>query len=406
MRREDLNFADFLALPTGIYYLRERTHQMPYSTNDGTSFRPCESSAHLCRRRASNHQQLLTMASNAASLDKLFIVLIITIICLCISSIYISTKLESKHHKEPPIQLRSFVAKGASKNSDVPVLISESHKQQAAATGDKRQQKQLQQQLQQQQQQTSSYPNGPKQDVKYKNDRVYCMVPFVYNKDFHTTIMQTWGRRCNVINFLTDSIVLKDQDTIKFRGDLVIGSDNNKRKKNKNDIDDMWKPYWEFPPDSFPDNVIFLNMTRSWSGCKDDKTGKPKICRHIWEKMWRSWVYVAEHHLHDAEWFCKVDYDTFFFPENLQYYVRDVKKWDPINEYYYFGQLLAKNNPPLIAGAAACWSQKTLRDVAQVYRDMPKGSSGGARPGICEDRAKAAEEVTTATCLKKPFFEC
>jgi hypothetical protein len=34
------------------------------------------------------------------------------------------------------------------------------------------------------------------------------------------------------------------------------------------------------------------------------------------------WVYVEENRLDLAEWFCKVDYDTFFFTENVRHYVR------------------------------------------------------------------------------------
>ena len=53
-----------------------------------------------------------------------------------------------------------------------------------------------------------------------------------------------------------------------------------------------------------------------------------------------AWIYVGDHHLDRAEWFCKVDYDTFFFPENLQYYVRDLRGWDPM-DHHYFGLELA-----------------------------------------------------------------
>ena len=104
------------------------------------------------------------------------------------------------------------------------------------------------------------YPNGPLHDAKYARDRVYCMVPYVWDREFYDAIMDTWGKRCDAIHFLTDAIV------------GVAG-----RKQ---------KPHWEFPTGTFPANVHFLNMTRPWTGCGTDaKTGKPKLCRHIWEKM-------------------------------------------------------------------------------------------------------------------------
>lgn len=115
----------------------------------------------------------------------------------------------------------------------------------------------------------------------------------------------------------------------------------------------------------------------------------------------KAWVYVEENHLDQAEWFCKVDYDTFFFPENVKHFVREYKKWDPFTEHHYFGHLIQSRHtgsPPMIAGATVCWSRKTLDGIADVYRQMPKGSTRGYR-GKCEDRAEATEEASTSLCL-------
>lgn len=205
-----------------------------------------------------------------------------------------------------------------------------------------------------------------------------------------SSVMQTWGIKCDAINFFSDAIVGG-----QLTGDKIA------------EPDEGYRPYWEYPSNTFPDNVIFINMTRSWNDCepKMDRKGKieKKVCRHIWEMMWRSWVYVAEHHLIDAEWFCKVDYDTFFFPENLKYFVREEMDWDPYNEYHYFGHWMSHRKAgrePMIVGAAVCWSWKTLNAVAEVYRNMPMGYNGGER-GNCEDRAHATEEATTSLCLKQ-----
>ena len=46
-----------------------------------------------------------------------------------------------------------------------------------------------------------------------------------------------------------------------------------------------YKPYWEYKDRKWPDNVIFINMTRTWNDCDVDKNGVKKVCRHIWEKM-------------------------------------------------------------------------------------------------------------------------
>lgn len=54
----------------------------------------------------------------------------------------------------------------------------------------------------------------------------------------------------------------------------------------------------------------------------------------------------------------------------------------------------------MIAGATACWSRKSLDEIADVYREMPKGHVGGER-GRCEDRAQATEEASTSLCAYK-----
>lgn len=100
-------------------------------------------------------------------------------------------------------------------------------------------------------------------------DRVYCMIPFIWNEEMYTTIMETWGKRCDVINFLTDSIVGG-----KLKGDKIT-----------DDPSMGYRQYWEYPPGTFPDNVIFINMTRTWNDCEEDSKGVKKVCRHIWEKM-------------------------------------------------------------------------------------------------------------------------
>ena len=94
------------------------------------------------------------------------------------------------------------------------------------------------------------------------------MVPFIWNADVYHAIMEAWGKRCDVINFLADSVVGG-----MLKGDKII------------DTEDSYKPYWEYPVGTFPDNVIFINMTRTWNDCPVDKKGVKKVCRHIWEKM-------------------------------------------------------------------------------------------------------------------------
>ena len=115
-------------------------------------------------------------------------------------------------------------------------------------------------------------PPNPKNVIPPNNDagdHVYCMVPFIWNEEMHATIMDTWGKRCDVINFLTDSIVGGKLNGDKITDDPYMG----------------YRPYWEYPSGTFPDNVVFINMTRTWNDCDKDDKGVKKVCRHIWEKM-------------------------------------------------------------------------------------------------------------------------
>jgi len=85
--------------------------------------------------------------------------------------------------------------------------------------------------------------------------------------------------RCNVINFLTDSIVVESE---RLNGDFLVSKDTGQVG-----ADVGHKHYSEWPAGTFPDNVHFINMTRSWTGCSEGgRSGKKsKVCRHIWEKM-------------------------------------------------------------------------------------------------------------------------
>ena len=56
--------------------------------------------------------------------------------------------------------------------------------------------------------------------------------------------MSTWGKRCDVINFLTDTIV----------GGQLTGDKIDTPEQG-------YRPYWEYPSDTFPDNIIFINIS-------------------------------------------------------------------------------------------------------------------------------------------------
>lgn len=190
-----------------------------------------------------------------------------------------------------------------------------------------------------------------------REPRVYCMVPFMWlksHKYLHKAIMNSWGKRCHGINFFVD------------------------------------------PPDEpsqysdLPKGMVVVNMTRK--SVFGDQSKK-----HIWEKMWRSWIWVADNKLTEYDWFLKVDWDNYFFPTNVAKFVKS-RGWSP-QDAHYFGHKIYHRQIPIIAGALEGFSRSTLAQLSQVYKAMPKGGLTDER-GKCEDRKGATEELSTAICLK------
>lgn len=186
--------------------------------------------------------------------------------------------------------------------------------------------------------------------------------------------MTTWGKRCDKVEFFID------------------------------------RPPGTEPIPDLPDNVISVNMSRFLDSSLDHGQHaisnripeKWRYGKHIWEKMWRSWVWVHERRAKDFEWFVKVDDDCFIFPENIRWYV-SARGWKPIDAHYFGHKLYHRSSRgvpyTLIAGATVVWSRAALEIAASSYRQMPKYEHHGPERGYCEDRPQASEEVSTARCL-------
>eukprot|EP00040_Diaphanoeca_grandis_P007681 m.41862 g.41862 ORF g.41862 m.41862 type:complete len:812 (+) comp18935_c0_seq1:266-2701(+) len=205
--------------------------------------------------------------------------------------------------------------------------------------------------------------------------RVYCMIPYLWNKSSITggyvegntrakynEIMASYGSRCDVIRFFVDPV-------------------NN-----------------ETEAATLPDNVIemkSLNRTYGCTLCGPAANLEP--CKHIWEKVWRMWVWVAEHESHMAEWFVKLDDDSFLFPENVLYYAR-VSGLNH-NELHYFGNEANHRHTPIILGAAVIFSRELLLRSRPIWEAMPYEDS--FQTNTCADVHGSTEELTTAVCLKQ-----
>eukprot|EP00804_Cyclotella_cryptica_P013131 CCRYP_019637-RA/>CCRYP_019637-RA protein AED:0.01 eAED:0.01 QI:509/1/1/1/1/1/2/1575/743 len=223
------------------------------------------------------------------------------------------------------------------------------------------------------------------QSSSSNKNRLYCMVPFIWTPGYlpqYHAIRATWGKRCDVLKFYIDPII----------GDSNAGF-QDVRVNEKADL---------------PDDVIVVNdIKRPWNACTQQDGDEVKTCRNIWEKLWRSWRWMDDHgELDQAEWFTKVDADTYLFPEHLKRYVVE-KSWLP-SEHHYFGHVLRHRiqksdaGASIVAGAAVFFSRTTLKSLAGILKDFEDGETRSA-PQECKDDYTSEEEVVTAVCLKTHF---
>jgi len=228
-------------------------------------------------------------------------------------------------------------------------------------------------------------------------NRVYCMVPTLYEeRKFHAlrVILRTWGKRCDVIKFFVDppeegsdvKIPAVFQDRVSGESAEIVVV----QMVRKNDKQDS--------------NGRYISKS-CWSGGGKNPDGSIKYvaCRHIWEKVWRSWVYIAENDIDKAEWFFKVDDDTYLFPDFIRRYVT-TRGWS-YKDSYYFGHRIYQSRikSGFIAGAMVGYSRRTLELAAPHYLKMPNeyGDRSQFKHGRCVDRDGATQELTEAICLSE-----
>jgi len=230
-----------------------------------------------------------------------------------------------------------------------------------------------------------SYRELPVAGNSHRN-RVYCMVPAsgtpaqlrngVRALDF---VLATWGPRCDVIKFFVEADPNLPATYLP----------NNARSA------DIFKTGVENPGEKGAP-LVGIEMQRS--GCND--RGKHE-CRNIWEKVWRSWAWVWKHDLGAAEWYLKVDPDTYLFVNNLKDFLRPL---DP-EQKLYLGhnvyQHVPKGGPIFNQGGASVFSHATIDVMGAKFQNME--SRFGAKhvwSTECVDRDGAQEEWGTAICLR------
>jgi hypothetical protein len=133
-------------------------------------------------------------------------------------------------------------------------------------------------------------------------------------------------------------------------------------------------------------------------------------------------VYVKDHEADLADFFFKIDDDTFAFPDNARRHIlehgwkvraapalpsphpRALLPLSQAGDKHYFGHVVYTLGPtkPMVAGTMAGISRGTLEVLAEHYKKMEHeyGDRAQFKHGRCVDRDGATEEVTTSRCLR------
>ena len=228
--------------------------------------------------------------------------------------------------------------------------------------------------------QSSLTSRGEEKASTRKKFRLYCMVPFIWAPKYihsYDAIRNTWGKRCDHLKFFIDPIV-----------EIADGKYVDLRSQHGSKV-------------VLPEDVVVVyHIHRPWHICDSPQE---KNCRNIWEKVWRSWLWIDDNGESElSEWFVKVDADTYLFPEHFTKYV-DGHKWSP-NDHHYFGHKLRHSEdrglPPIIAGAAVFFSRATVKGAASIFRHF-KHEEHNTSKRRCSDSFTSSEETVTAICLKQ-----
>ena len=113
----------------------------------------------------------------------------------------------------------------------------------------------------------------PTSTEKAKQQRLLCWIMTTNFTLKGKTVKETWGKRCDVLLFLS----------------------------SKTD----------------PDSPATIGL--------DVGEGRDEL----WDKTRAAWDYVYQHHLHDAEWFLKADDETYMIIENLRYLLSNYNPAEP-----------------------------------------------------------------------------
>jgi len=215
---------------------------------------------------------------------------------------------------------------------------------------------------------TSIFPVHSNKYLKSRA-RVYCGIPTtVKRQSWWYDIMDTWGQHCDVIKFFISH----------HEDDISVPNSIGKAE------------------------VVRLPMVRKPG---EGLCGNNKPCRHISEKTWRMWSYIFENNLNEADYFLKIDDDTFFIAEKFKHFVKD-SRITP-NQARYFGHKVWPRDKPfqIISGVCTALTQEAVRRLGvrlqTIKHEYGPRANFPHSSGKCVDRDGATEELVIAKCLEE-----
>lgn len=153
--------------------------------------------------------------------------------------------------------------------------------------------------------------------------------------------------------------------------------------------EELWKKNDGFHSESTTKKFLCLNMTNTDTYEHGEK-------RNIWEKSWRSWVYLGENHLEDYDFFMKTDSDSFVVIDNMKTYL---SYFDPEKEWYLGHTLMHEWQDDVLfnTGIGYVLSRGSLRKLTPKLKTMGKDCKGHFR-GCC-DVPGPNEDAHMGVCL-------
>ena len=109
---------------------------------------------------------------------------------------------------------------------------------------------------------------------------------------------------------------------------------------------------------------------------------------HLTAKSMHGFRYVYQHHFQDADWFMKVDDDTYVIMENLRYFLSDKNSSVPVYYGLHFKVLVKQGYHS--GGAGYVLSKEALRRLATT----------GSNSSLCS-QDQGYEDVRMGRCLEK-----